>query len=122
MPATGFDNDAITLRGVLSHTAGLSVPGYLGFGPQQKPHSIEASLQMAADADHQAVRVIYRPGRSFHYSGGGYTVAQLMVEDVTGSSFARFAQSAVLVPLRMTESSFLQNVPHAVSYDAHGKR
>jgi len=106
LPASPFDNDGVTLRRILSHTAGLSVPGYLGFPPGTPLQTLEASLTSATDAGHQPLAVVFPPGHEWHYSGGGYTLMQLIVEQATGQSFADFAQSAVLTPLKITESSF----------------
>src|SRR5262249_51611501 len=107
---------------ILSHTAGLSVPGYLGFGPGQALQSIEASLASADDTGHQGVRVIYHPGASFHYSGGGYTVIQLIIEEATHGDFAQWVQRNVLEPLEMQHSSFVPHAAHAASYDTYGAR
>ena len=122
LPDTGYGSNAVTLRRILSHTAGLSVPGYLGFGPGQALQSIEASLASADDTGHQGVRVIYHPGASFHYSGGGYTVIQLIIEEATHSDFAQWVQRNVLEPLEMQHSSFVPPAAHAASYDAYGAR
>jgi CubicO group peptidase (beta-lactamase class C family) len=106
LPASRFDNDQVTLRRILSHTAGLSVPGYQGFAPGESLQTVAASLTSAADAGQQPLAVVFPPGVGWHYSGGGYTLAQLIAEDVTQQSFAAFAQRAVLQPLGMHESSF----------------
>ena len=46
------------------------------------------------------------PGTEFSYSGGGYTLMQLLIEEVTGQSFAEYARAAVLKPLAMNSSSY----------------
>jgi CubicO group peptidase (beta-lactamase class C family) len=106
LPASPFDNDGVTLRRILSHTAGLSIAGYLGFPPGTPLQTLEASLTSAADAGQQPLAVVFPPGQGWHYSGGGYTLMQLIVEQATAQSFADFAQSAVLTPLKLNESRF----------------
>jgi CubicO group peptidase (beta-lactamase class C family) len=64
------------------------------------------------------VRVVVEPGTVWRYSGGGYTVAQLVVEDVTGSGFAEFAAETVLGPLGMDHSTFRQPLPEELQNHA----
>ncbi len=59
-------------------------------------------------ANSNAVRSIFEPSLKFQYSGGGTTVSQLIVEDVTGEKYADYMQKNVLQPLGMTQSSFNQ--------------
>jgi CubicO group peptidase (beta-lactamase class C family) len=106
LPQSRFDNDRVTLRRILSHTAGLSIPGYLGFLPGARLQTLEESLTAAADSGNQPLAVVSPPGRGWRYSGGGYTLMQLVVEQVTKQSFAEFARRAVLAPLGMKDSSW----------------
>jgi CubicO group peptidase (beta-lactamase class C family) len=92
LPASEFNNDGVTVRRLLSHTAGLSDGlGYSGFEPGVPIQPIEESLTKASDADEGisgAVQVGIEPGAEFKYSGGGYTLLQLLVEEVSRQSFA----------------------------------
>lgn len=110
LPPSDFDNEAVTVRRLLSHTAGLSDGlGYLGFPPHRPVQSLEASLTRAADAAPGAsgsVRLGAEPGSGWRYSGGGYTLLQLVVEEVTGETFAGYMQRAVLDPLSMRRSTY----------------
>lgn len=110
LPKSQFDNDRVTVRRLLSHTAGLTDGlGYGGFKPGVPVQSLAESLTKAADASPGAdgrTRVGQPPGASWAYSGGGYTLLQLMIEDVTGRSFEDFMQDTVFRPLNMTNSSF----------------
>jgi CubicO group peptidase (beta-lactamase class C family) len=105
LPASPFPADGVTLRRLLSHTAGLSVSGYRGWGPDDVVPSLERSLS-GDDNGAGAVSIVAPPGSSWSYSGGGYTLTQLLVEEVTGLSFADYMRDAVLQPLGMTDSSF----------------
>ena len=106
LPPSEFDHDKVTLRRLLSHTAGLRLHGYPGFDPSQKLPTIEESLSGATNGSGD-VRVIMEPGTRWQYSGGGYTIAQLLVEEVTGRSFNDYMQAEVLRPLGMTSSSYV---------------
>jgi len=110
LPESGYDNRGVTVRRLLSHTAGLTDGlGYAGFAPGTEPQALEASLTHAADASPGAdgrVRVGIAPGTQWEYSGGGYTLLQLLIEEVSGASFESYMQEAVLRPLGMSGSTF----------------
>lgn len=110
LPESNFDPAGVTVRRLLSHTAGLTDGlGYAGFEPGTPVQTLEESLARTADASPGAsgvVQVGYEPGTEWRYSGGGYTVLQLLIEEVTGESFETYMQRAVLQPLGMSHSSF----------------
>jgi CubicO group peptidase (beta-lactamase class C family) len=113
LPPGKFDNEAVTIRRLLSHTAGLTDElGYSGFETGTPVQSIEKSLTKAADADEGvsgAVSVGIKPGSAFKYSGGGYTLLQLLVEEVSGQSFASYMNESVFKPLNMVHSTYVWN-------------
>lgn len=128
LPPSAFDNRQATVRRVLSHTAGLSDGlGYAGFSPGNPIQSLPESLTQAADASpgrDGATKVGQQPGEAWDYSGGGYTILQLLIEDVTGEPFDAYMRRAVLGPFGMSRSTFIlpeevQNV--AAFYDVGGK-
>lgn len=102
--------DRVTVRHLLSHTAGLDDGfGYGGFLPGQRVPALEESLTLATDSTVGAprgVRVVREPGTAIAYSGGGYTVLQLLIEEVTGQPFADYMKEAVLQPLGMSTATF----------------
>ena len=104
-PPSPFDADGVPVRRLLNHTAGLSVHGYVGQTPNGPPRSIAASLA-GETGDSFPVQLLEAPGRGWLYSGGGYSVAQLLVEELTGRPFADYMQTEVPEPLGMTASSF----------------
>ncbi|GAB6057250.1 hypothetical protein JCM31598_03670 [Desulfonatronum parangueonense] len=106
LPESEFDPGMVTLRRILSHTAGLSVSGYMGFPPDQSVQTLEASLTSALDAGGQGVEIVLPPGEQWAYSGGGYTLMQLVIEEVAGRPFAEVAHDLVLEPMGMELSSF----------------
>jgi CubicO group peptidase (beta-lactamase class C family) len=128
LPASAFDNNGVTVRRVLSHTAGFTDGlGYRGFAPGQKLQSLPASLTHAADAmpfSDGRVRVGTMPGTQWQYSGGGYTLLQLMIEDVTGQPFNDYLRQHVLQPFGMTESTYVDPDPAHLAdfYDKDGTR
>lgn len=100
-----------TLRGLLSHTAGFTVHGFLGYATDEPVPSLVQVLGGAKPANSSPIRVDVMPGSQWRYSGGGYTVMQQLVVDVTDKPFPQFMQESVLGPLGMTESTFEQPPP-----------
>ncbi len=99
----------VTLRGLLTHTAGLTVHGFPGYGPEETVPSTAGIL--SGDGNTGAVHVDLEPRAEWRYSGGGYTVMQQLVEDVTGKPFATVAAGRVLEPLGMSHSTYEQPLP-----------
>lgn len=111
LPPSEFNNNEVTVRRLLSHTAGLTDGlGYSGFEAVTSVQSLERSLTKASDADEGIsgeVRVGIKPGSEFKYSGGGYTLLQLLVEEVSGQSFASYMNENIFVPFNMRHSSYV---------------
>jgi CubicO group peptidase (beta-lactamase class C family) len=101
----------VTLRGLLSHTAGLTVHGFPGYATDEPVPTVVQVLDGAKPANTAPIRVDVVPGSLWRYSGGGYTIMQQMVVDVTGQPFPQFMSETVLVPLGMNESTFEQPLP-----------
>ncbi len=99
----------ITLRGLLTHTAGLNVHGFPGYQAGTKFPTTVGVLSGKGNTD--AVMPIFNPREKYKYSGGGYTIMQLMVEDITGKSFTKAAYDRVLKPLGMEGSGYHQPLP-----------
>ena len=96
----------VTLRAILSHTAGFSQHGFADFQPGEKLPSAIETLTGSYPAKHSAVRLMFTPGTEMDYSGGGTTVSQVLVEDVTGLSYLQAATKYVFEPLAMSRSTF----------------
>ncbi len=127
IPPSEFDTGGVTIRRLLSHTAGLTDGlGYGGFAPGEPEQSLEASLTQASDAMPGAdgrVRVGLAPGSQWQYSGGGYTLLQLVIEETTGTDFASYMKRVVFIPLGMARSTFSTDeaLPDAADfYDTDG--
>lgn len=109
-PGSEEYRDRVTVRHLLAHTAGLDDGlGYGGFSPGEYVQSLEESLTLPKDStvgEPRPIRVVREPGTAMAYSGGGYTILQLLIEEVTKRPFADYIKDSVLTPLGMTRSSF----------------
>jgi CubicO group peptidase (beta-lactamase class C family) len=114
VPDNEFTADKkVTLRGILSHSAGLTVHGFPGYAANAPLPTTVQILNGTPPANTAAVRVDVVPGTLYRYSGGGYVVAQQLLGDVTGVPFPKLMRDSVLVPLGMTRSTFEQPLPAA---------
>lgn len=104
LPSSTYDLSGVTIERILSHTAGLGVHGYLGSAKLSLP-TLEQSLS-GEGLFSKSVTVETEPGTEFIYSGGGYTLLQLVIEEVTGMKFEAYMKQNVLEPLGMNDSSF----------------
>jgi CubicO group peptidase (beta-lactamase class C family) len=98
----------ITMAHLLGHTAALTVHGFPGYAPDQTLPTNEQVLDGAEPANTDPVRIEGTVGEAFRYSGGGYTVAEQVMEEVSGKEFAELMRELVLDPLEMYQSSFVQ--------------
>ncbi|MEM7455111.1 MAG: serine hydrolase [Planctomycetota bacterium] len=125
LPPSAFDSSEVTIRRLLSHTAGLSLHGYPGWTPADQLPTVEESLNGVNNGP-GSVQIILEPGTEYKYSGGGYTILQLVIEEVTGRKFEDYMQSEILDPLGMTASSYRIDdrimASSASEYDAFGEQ
>lgn len=105
----------VTLRHLLSHRAGTTVHGFGAFPPGVPKPTVMDTLLGRAPARTPPVVVDKTPGGSIRYSGGGYTVLQLVLEESTGLPFAQLAKERVFEPLGMQASSFEDPLPDALT-------
>jgi CubicO group peptidase (beta-lactamase class C family) len=116
-----FHQHPVTLRQLLSHSAGLTVSGFNGYAMGTTLPSVVQVLDGAAPANTDAVRLTAAPGAGWRYSGGGYVVTQLLMQDAGGASFETLMQEHVLHPAGLRHSSYLPSVePASAREAAHG--
>jgi CubicO group peptidase (beta-lactamase class C family) len=128
VPANRFtDQTKVTLRELLSHTAGMTVHGFPGYKVTDRLPMLEQVLNGTPPANTPAIYVNSLPGVQWSYSGGGYVVVQQLIEDVTGQTYSSFLQDVVLGPIGMSHSTYEQPLPRnlrddaAMPYDSGGQ-
>ena len=109
IPSNGDWIPRITPRHLLSHTAGLTVGGFVGYPAGARvPSTVDV---LNGRGNNVPVVVAGLPGLGFNYSGGGYTVLQQLLVDVTGQDFPTLAADLVLDPVGMRDSTYAQPLP-----------
>ena len=119
VPPNAFTaTEKVTLRRLLSHTAGLTVHGFPGYergAPLPTPAQI---LTGAPPANTPAVVVDATPGTRWSYSGGGFVAVQMLMVEATGQTYPEIMRTRVLEPAGMTRSTYQQPLPDALAGSA----
>ncbi len=103
--------EKVTLRRLMSHTAGLSVHGFPGYDVDAVLPTMVQILNGEKPANTSPIRVDIVPGTKFRYSGGGVTIEQLLMTDVSGKPFPVLLRETVLDKIGMPDSSYEQPLP-----------
>ena len=112
VPANWFtEKSKVTLRELLSHTAGTTVHGFPGYASDAALPSVVQVLNGEKPANTPAIVVDTMPGSNWRYSGGGFVIMQVLLEDVTGQPFPKLMHDLVLAPIGMTRSTYEQPLP-----------
>lgn len=109
------EGNAVTLRHLLGHSAGLTVHGFPGYPHGAPLPGVVEVLDGMQFVNTPPVRLDTLPGTVWRYSGGGYTVLQLLLEDVLGKPFPDLMRELVLDPIGMKSSTFEQPLPTELS-------
>ena len=117
----------VTLRALLAHNAGFNVEDVGSYAAEEPLPTLAQALDGLPPAHSPPIRVEAEPGKEFRYSGGGYSVIQRLLIDVTGKPFPNLMQDLVLGRLGMTSSTFRQPLPAergaaaATGHDVNGE-
>lgn len=101
----------VSVRNLLTHTAGLTVSGFRGYSSDEQLPTLLQILDGAHPANSLPIRVDTVPGTQWRYSGGGFTVLQQLMIDVTGNLFPETMHDLVLQKLEMKQSTYQQPLP-----------
>jgi len=116
VPENEFTKDQkVTLRRLMSHSAGLTVHGFPGYAVDATIPTLVQIFNGEKPANTAPIRVDIVPGTKGRYSGGGITIEQQLVIDVTGEPFPQFMRETVLDKIGMRESTYEQPLPPALA-------
>jgi len=103
--------EKVTLRRLMSHTGGLTVHGFPGYDVDAPVPTLVEIFNGEKPANTAPIRVDVVPGTKERYSGGGITIEQQLMIDVTGKPFPEFMRQNVLEKIGMKDSSYEQPLP-----------
>jgi CubicO group peptidase (beta-lactamase class C family) len=98
----------VTLRQLLSHTGGVTLPGVIGYQSGEPLPDLIQILNGVPPANTPPILVDRVPGTAFQYSSGGFMIVQQMIMDQTGNrnTFPEIIEKNVFQPAQMTNSTF----------------
>jgi CubicO group peptidase (beta-lactamase class C family) len=108
----------LTLRELLTHTGGTTVHGFPGYASTEPVPTLVQVLNGEKPANTPAIRSEAAPGARWNYSGGGYTIMQQAVVDITKEPFQKLLHDTVLGPIGMAHSTYEQPLPKALQASA----
>src|SRR5277367_45929 len=112
VPENNFTvKEKVTVRRILSHSAGLTVHGFAGYASDESVPTVVQVLNGEKPANSDPIRVDVVPGTLWRYSGGGFVILQTLLSDVTGKPFPQIMSELVLKPAGMTHSTYDQPLP-----------
>lgn len=98
----------VTLRHLLSHSAGFTDEyGFKGYDPSDDIPSLVQMLNGEPPSNaRKSLTVETVPGEKELYSGGGYLIVQVLLEDVSGEPFETLVQELILNPFGMSQTTY----------------
>ncbi len=103
-----LEGHPVTLRALLSHTAGINQEGGVGYPRGAPLPTLREILDGRPPANTDPIRVMAAPGSAWNYSGGGYYITQALMQDVTGTPYPQLMGRLLLRPLDLRDSHFAQ--------------
>lgn len=104
LPDSEYDVSGVTVRRLLQHVAGINIHGYGGYSPEEDQPADIVELSQT----YEPLQLVREPGTDPSYSGGGYVLLQMMIEDVSGQGFDAYVREQVFAPLGMDHSGFIE--------------
>ena len=101
----------VTFRNIFSHTSGINAGGYQGYNRGLDMPSDPDVLMGNDGVNSPAIEVVWESNETLAYSGGGYTLAELALQDIYRASFSEIMEKWILKPANMVNSEFTQPLP-----------
>ncbi len=98
--------EKVTLKRLLSHTAGINRPDSMFGSESGSMSTIEHILSGEKPALNDPVKVEFIPGTDHQYSNLGYIIIEKLLTEIYGKSFADLMKETILKPLSMKRSTF----------------
>lgn len=107
------DSNPVTLRNLFAHTAGITPGGYDGYAQDATLPTDQQTVSGESPSNARKVAVLEAPNASLNYSGGGYTVAEIALQDELQTPFEQIMRTWLLQPVGMKQADFTQPLPKA---------
>jgi CubicO group peptidase (beta-lactamase class C family) len=111
------DTGAITLRHLMSHSAGFRSGTWPWRDHDWQPFEPQGWNQLAAMLPY--TRVEFKPGSRFGYSNPGIVYLGQVIERLSGEDYEVYIDKNILKPLAMHDSYFDHTPPHLLPHRSH---
>lgn len=105
----------VTFRNIFSHTSGINPGGYQGYAKNVPMPSDLDILRGSEGVNTPPIEIIMHPYETLAYSGGGYTLAELALQDIYNDGFSNIMKKWILEPAGMNHSEFTQPLLDTIS-------
>ncbi|PEY43450.1 D-alanyl-D-alanine carboxypeptidase [Bacillus cereus] len=116
----GYDGNQITIRQILNHTSGIA--DYIkskdfDIMDKNKSYTAEEFVKMGISLSPD-----FAPGKGWSYSNTGYVLLGILIEKVTGNSYAEEIENRIIEPLELSNtflpgnSTVIPGTNHARGY------
>lgn len=105
----------VSLRMLLSHTGGFNLHGFSDFMPGAQLPTVYDTLNGTGPSQDEPLTLLFKPGKRYKYSGGGYTLAQLVATDILNTSFPAAAKAELFDVVGMRRSNFTNPLPDSTT-------
>lgn len=109
LPKSKFtENNSPTWKQFFNHTSGTNQGGFSDYYEGDVIPTIKQSLLGQIPRYDKEIEFLFTPGTNFEYSGGGYVIVQMALEDTLNKSIAELAQEHLFSPLGLTNTTMIQ--------------
>lgn len=112
----------VTFRNLLAHTSGITPGGYDGYVQGRPMPTDQQTARAEVPSNSPKIEVHNAPNSSLNYSGGGYTVVEIALQDQLGKPFEQIMHEWLIAPVDMRQADFTHPLPAAShKRTAHGR-
>ena len=113
-PGHQTDANPVTFRNLFAHTSGITPGGYDGYAQGLPIPSDQQIVRAEAPGNSRKVEVLNSPNTSLAYSGGGYTLIEIALQDRLRKPFEQIMADWLIAPVGMRQADFTQPLPAAI--------
>jgi CubicO group peptidase (beta-lactamase class C family) len=119
VPEFDTQKHKVTIRQLLNHTSGI--PSYTTLGDEVKTNR---SLKFSHEdllAMIKGVQFDFEPGTNWRYNNSGYYLLGMIIERVSGKSYADFIEEDLALPMGLKHTKYCWNAP-GIAHRSRGYR
>ncbi|MGE8525075.1 serine hydrolase domain-containing protein [Chryseobacterium rhizosphaerae] len=109
LPKSKFtENNSPTWKQFFNHTSGTNQGGFADYYEGDVIPTIQQSLLGQIPRYNKEIEFLFTPGTDFEYSGGGYVIIQMALEDTFNRPIGDLAKEYIFSPLGLKNTTMTQ--------------